>query len=158
MPPRTHRLVVGGGHFVRADTSLMCVAAWAGSNDSSLFCLFFPPQLEPYYWPFYSNLMYSSFTPMVPRLLLSFSCPCLYRSCAFSILSHCSLSERKLSPTSSVPALQLAPEGRQLHRGRRRADRRQTQVACTRMPMDGRAIHLLASLVHSLMECSPSTR
>jgi hypothetical protein len=33
MPPRTHRLVVGGGHAAHAGTSLMCVAAWAAANE-----------------------------------------------------------------------------------------------------------------------------
>jgi hypothetical protein len=32
--PGTHRLVVGGGHAARADTSPMCVAARAAANES----------------------------------------------------------------------------------------------------------------------------
>ena len=38
-PPRTHRLVVGGGHASRAGTSPICVAARAAANESNpSFC------------------------------------------------------------------------------------------------------------------------
>jgi hypothetical protein len=35
-PLLAHLLVVGGGHAARAGTSLICVAAWAVANESSL--------------------------------------------------------------------------------------------------------------------------